>query len=218
MKPYIELLEDAVEQYVGAPVLQRIRTDPSNALAVSQQVVEVTVFFMDLRSFSQWTKGMSPEEIAFELNNYLATVSEILVRHNAYIDSLIGDEVFAIFGLSGTHHADDACSAALECLAALEALNKRPNAKVSLDVGIGINSGKVMLGNIGSRHKLKFTAIGDNVNLGARMERSSAQYGCHVVLTDTSRKLLTLRFETREIDTVSVKGMDAPLLVYSLEG
>jgi adenylate cyclase len=161
---------------------------------------------------------MSPGEVALELNNYLATVSEVLVRHNAFIDSLIGDEIFAIFGLSGVHHADDACRAALECLDALTALNKRPEAKVPFKVGIGINSGKVVLGNIGSRYRLKFTAIGDNVNLGARMEQSTAQYGCSVILTEHTKRLLTQGFIARELDSVAVRGLEAPLTVYSLEG
>jgi len=184
MKSYIELLEDALEQYVGSPVLRRIKSDPANALALCHELVDVTVFFSDVRSFSEASKGLSPSELAVELNNYLATVCEILLRHDAYIDSLIGDEIFAVFGLSSANHADDACSAALECLDAMATFNKRPNAKVPFDVGIGINSGKAMVGNIGSRYKLKFTALGDNVNLGARMEGSTAQYGCKVILTE----------------------------------
>jgi adenylate cyclase len=179
--------------------------------------VDVTVFFSDARSFSEASKGMSPSDLADELNNYLAIVCEILLRHDAYIDSLIGDEIFAVFGLSSAHHADDACSAALECLDGMATLNKRPNAKVPLDVGIGINSGKAMVGNIGSRYKLKFTALGDNVNLGARMEGATSQYGCKVILTEHTKELLSKDFTTRELDTVSVGGRAAPLAIYSLE-
>jgi adenylate cyclase len=218
MKSYVELLEDALEQYVGPPVLRRIKSDPANALALWHELVDVTVFFSDIRSFSEATKGMSPSELAVELNNYLATACEILLRHDAYIDSLIGDEIFAVFGLSGAHHADASCRAALECLAAIATLNKRPNAKVLFDVGIGINSGKAMVGNIGSRYKLKFTAIGDSVNLGARMEGSTAQYGCKVILTEYTKELLSKGFTTRELDTISVRGRAAPLAIYSLEG
>jgi adenylate cyclase len=180
--------------------------------------MEVTVFFSDVRSFSEASKGMSPSELAVELNNYLATVCEILLRHDAFIDSLIGDEIFAVFGLSSTHHADDACSAALECRDAVATLNKRPAVKAPFDVGIGINSGRAMVGNIGSRYKLKFTAIGDSVNLGARMEGSTAQYGCKIILTEYTKELLSKGFTVRELDTVVVKGRAAPLAIYSLEG
>ena len=217
MKSYVELLEEAIEQYVGPPVLARMKTDPASALALSHQTVDATLLFMDVRSFSQASKSLSLEDLISELNNYHALVSEVLVRHHGFIDSLIGDEVFAIFGISNDRHADDACSAAVECLAALAVLNKRPEAKVPFNVGIGINSGKVVLGNIGSKYKLKFTAIGDNVNLAARMERSTAEYKCNIILTEHTRKLLTLNYNTRELDSVSVKGMEAPLTVYSLE-
>jgi adenylate cyclase len=218
MQSYVELLEDALKQYVGPPVLRRIKEDPTNALALSHEIAEVTLLFSDVRSFSEASSRMSPTELACQLNGYLATVCEVLVRHDAYIDSLIGDEIFAVFGLRSAKHADDACSAALECIEATAALNKLPEVKVPFDIGIGINSGKALVGNIGSRHKLKYTAVGDSVNLGARMERLTAQYGCHIILTEYTKRLFSRDFTTRELDTVSVRGIEAPLAIYSLEG
>jgi adenylate cyclase len=218
MKSYVELLEDALEQYVGPPVLRRIKEDPTNALQLSHEIAEVTLFFTDVRSFSQTSRRMSPSELASELNRYLATACEVLFKHDAYIDSLIGDEIFAVFGLSSAKHADDACGAALECMEAIAALNMLREVKVPFDVGIGINSGKALVGNIGSKRKLKYTAIGDSVNLGARMERLTAQYGCHIILTEYTKRLLSRDFTTRELDMVSVGGSEARLAIYSLEG
>jgi adenylate cyclase len=123
--------------------------------------------------------------------------------------------IFAIVGISSDNHADDACNAALECLNALGVSNMRPDKK-GLDIGIGINSGKVILGNIGSKYRLKFTAIGDNVNLAARMESSSLQYKCNIILTENTRKLLTKGFNIKELDRVTVKGIEGQLIVYSL--
>lgn len=96
-------------------------------------------------------------------------MSEIINRYNDFIDSLIGDAIFAVFGISNGHHADDACNAALECLRSLDELNMRLDSQFKLDLGIGINSGKVILGNIGSKYRLKFTALGDAVNLASTL-------------------------------------------------
>jgi len=218
MREYVEVLEEAIEQYVGLPVLDRLRADPQKALILYQESIEATMLFMDVRSFSQYSQKLTLDSLMSELNNYLAKMSEIIIRHHGFIDSLIGDEIFAIFGIAGDHHADDACNTAVECLTTLETYNKRADSKVPFEIGIGINSGKVVLGNIGSKYKLKFTAIGDNVNLAARMERLTAQYKCNIILTENTMKLVTMDFQTRELDTVYAKGLEGKLNIYSLQG
>ena len=217
MKEYVEALEEAIAQYVGLPVLKRLRADPQKALVLYQESIEATMLFMDVRSFSQYAQKLTLDSLMSELNNYLAKMSEIIIRHHGFIDSLIGDEIFAIFGISSDHHADDACNTAVECLNTLETYNKRPDSKVPFEIGIGINSGKVVLGNIGSKYKLKFTAIGDNVNLAARMERTTAQYKCNAIITENTMKLITMDFQTRELDTIDVKGLEGKLSIYALE-
>ena len=106
-------------------------------------------------------------------------MSDVIVRNNGFVDSLIGDSIFAIFGIVNGHHADDACNAAVECLRSLEEFNMGRDSHAKFETGIGINSGKVMLGNIGSKHKLKFTAVGDNVNLASRMESQGSRLKCN---------------------------------------
>ena len=153
MKSYLETLEDAIGKYLGSIVLQRIKEDPMTALELNLQSIEATMLFMDLRAFTQIATKTSPGKLMNELNLYLKTMSEIVIRNNGHIDSIIGDAIFAIFGISGAHHADDACRTAIECLNAIDKLNKGDRGgKLSFDLGIGINSGTVMLGNIGSEH------------------------------------------------------------------
>lgn len=217
MESYIKALEEAILQYVGSPVLSRLKADPTNALKPSRQLVDASMLFMDLRSFSQVSKNVLPDKVIDYLNIYLERVSEIIIRYNGFVDSLIGDEIFAIFGISNDHHADDACNAAIECLTSLDKLNIRFGSRPIFDAGIGINSGKVILGNIGSKYKLKFTAVGDNVNLGARMESLTTKYQCHIVITEYTKKLLTMEFNIKELERISVKGLEGQLIVYSLQ-
>jgi adenylate cyclase len=91
------------------------------------------------------------------------------------------------------------------------------DSRSKFNVGIGINSGKVILGNIGSKYKLKFTAVGDNVNLAARMESETAKYQCPILLTEYTKQLLTMEFNIKELERISVKGLEGQLIVYSLQ-
>jgi len=217
MESYVKALEEAILQYVGSPVLNRLKADPTNALKLSRQLVDATMLFMDLRSFSQLSKNVLPDKLLDYLNIYLERMSEIIIRYNGFVDSIIGDEIFAIFGISNNHHADDACNAAIECLRSLDEFNMRLDSRPIFDAGIGINSGKVTLGNIGSKYKLKFTALGDMVNMGARMESLTTKYQCHIVLTEYTKKLLTMDFNITELERVFTKGLEGKLIVYSLQ-
>ncbi len=217
MKSYVQVLEEALAQYVGAFVLNRIKADPENALALGHQTIDATLLFIDIRSFSQIASKLASESLVSELNAYLAVVSEIMIRHGAFIDSIVGDAIFAIFGASSDRHADEACKAALECLDALKEFNRGTDRIAHFDVGIGLNSGPVSLGNIGSRYKLKFTAMGDNVEIASRLEGLTARYGCSVVVSENTKERLTMVFKTRKLDRVSVKGREGDLTLYSLE-
>ena len=218
MESYVKALEEAILQYVGLPVLNRLKADPTNALKLSRQLVDATMLFMDLRSFPQSSKNVLPDKLLDYLNIYFEKMSEIIIRYNGFVDSLIGDIIFAVFGISNNRHADDACNAAIECLRSLDEFNMKLDSRSKFNVGIGINSGKVILGNIGSKYKLKFTAVGDNVNLAARMmESETAKYQCPILLTEYTKQLLTMEFNIKELERISVKGLEGQLIVYSLQ-
>jgi len=217
MKSYVKALEEAILQYVGSPVLNRLKADPSNALKLSRQSIDATMLFMDLHSFSQISMRVPQDKVLDYLNIYLERMSEIIIRYNGFVDSLIGDEIFAIFGINNNRHADDACNAALECLRSLGEYNMRLDSHLKLDVGIGINSGKVILGNIGSKYRLKFTALGDAVNLASRTESETTKYQCPILLTEFTKQLLTMEFNIKELDRISVKGLEDQLIIYSLQ-
>ncbi len=217
MESYVKALEEAILQYVGSPVLNRLKADPTNALKLSRQLVDATMLFMDLRSFPQSSKNVLPDKLLDYLNIYFEKMSEIIIRYNGFVDSLRGDVIFAVFGISNNRHADDACNAAIECLRSLDEFNMRLDSRSKYNVGIGINSGKVTLGNIGSKYKLKFTALGDNVNLASRMESETTKYQCSILLTEYTKQLLTMDFNIKELERISVKGLEGQLIVYSLQ-
>ena len=217
MESYVKALEEAILQYVGLPVLNCLKADPTNALKLSRQLVDATMLFMDLRSFPQSSKNVLPDKLLDYLNIYFGKMSEIIIRYNGFVDSLRGDGIFAVFGISNNHHADDACNAAIECLRSLDEFNMRLGSRSKFNVGIGVNSGKVILGNIGSKYKLEFTAVGDNVNLAARMESETAKYQCPILLTEYTKQLLTMEFNIKELERISVKGLEGQLMVYSLQ-
>ena len=217
MDSYLKALEAAILQYVGSPVLSRLRADPANALQPSRQLVEATILFTDIRSLNDISRNMSQEKLFDDLNAYFERMSEVIIRNSGFVDSLIGDSILAIFGIGNGHHADDACNAAVECLRSLEEFNMGRDSSAKFETGIGINSGNVLLGNIGSKHKLKFTAVGDSVNLASRMESLTKEYRKPILISEYTKKLLTKDFIIEELDGISVAGLDRKLIIYSLQ-
>jgi adenylate cyclase len=217
MERYVEVLESAILQYVGSPVLSRLRSDSARALELGCKLVEATMLFTDIRSLGDLARDIPPDKLLDDLNEYFDKVCEAIIRNNGFVDSLIGDSIFAIFGISNSNHANDACVAATECLRSLDELNMKRDSRLRLEMGIGINSGKAMLGNIGSKNKLKFTAIGDNVNLASRMESLTKEYRQPIILTEYTKEFLTMDFSLKEIDRISVTGLERKLVVYSLQ-
>ncbi len=216
MSDYVHLLEEAVRRYAGPPVLDLIKSDPRHALDFGHSNIEATLYFMDLRGFTRYTTQLSADTIMDELNLYFQTVSGVIIRHAGFIDSLIGDALFVIFGLYGGNHADQACAAALECQDALARVNAEPGRHFPFDAGIGINTGVVTVGNVGSAHKAKYTALGNMVNIAARMESLTAEYDARIIISECTRRKLTTPFSTRQLGAVSVKGLDMEIGVHAL--
>ena len=217
MKCYIEKLEAALKMYVGDPILQRIKDDPNNALLVNKEIIEATMMFIDIRGFTRMSKEIVSGKLLEYLNIYLEKMSEIILRNNGYVDSFIGDGIFAVFGITQENHANDACHSAIECIQSMEDLNGKGLSNVSIDIGIGINTGRVSLGNIGSKFKLKFTVMGDMVNMASRMEGLTSKYKKSIIISEYTRNQISESFRTREIEHLSVKGLDNSLTIYSLE-
>jgi adenylate cyclase len=181
---------------------------------------EVSILFSDIRGYTTLTENMDAEEVVSMLNEYFESMVEAVFKHKGTLDKYIGDAIMAVFGspLPLEEHAWMAVRTSLEMRSRLQDLNNRRIAadKPKIRIGIGINSDTVISGNIGSSKRMEFTAIGDGVNLGSRLESVSKQYGCDIIISDNTFKLCENNIWARELDFIRVKGRNEPVSIYEL--
>ncbi|HKF73991.1 MAG TPA: adenylate/guanylate cyclase domain-containing protein [Stellaceae bacterium] len=178
----------------------------------------VSILFTDLASFARVSEYLDPTQLAAALNTYFAAVTEIVERHRGFVDKFIGDAVVAIFGapIADADHASNAVRAAIAIRAAsadaaraLARSGGRPPA-----TRIGVNTGPVVIGNIGSPRRFNYTAMGDAVNLASRLEGVNKRYGTLVLVSDATAQACGEAIVFREIDTVTVKGRERPVALF----
>lgn len=183
---------------------------------------ELTVLFSDIRSFTTFSEKHQPEEVVAQLSEYLTAMTQIVFKNNGTLDKYVGDEIMAVFGapLHFQEHAFQACKAAVEMMDTLREIQKNwaTQNKASFDIGIGINTGKVIVGNLGSEQLFDYTVIGDEVNLGARLEGANKQYGTAIILSESTYTQAKNKIVARELDFVRVKGKNKPVKIYELLG
>ncbi|MFB2982601.1 GAF domain-containing protein [Microseira sp. BLCC-F43] len=183
---------------------------------------EVTVLFSDIRSYTTLTESMQAEEVVQMLNEYFESMVDAVFKHKGTLDKYIGDAIMAVFGspLPLEDHAWCAVQTAIEMRHRLAEFNQRRREakKQEIKIGIGINSDIVISGNIGSSKRMEFTAIGDGVNLGSRLEGASKQYGCDIVISESTFHPCAKRIWYRELDQIRVKGKTQPVKIYELVG
>lgn len=181
---------------------------------------EVSVLFSDIRSYTTLTESMEAEEVVAMLNEYFETMVDAVFTYKGTLDKYIGDAIMAVYGspLPLDDHAWMAVQTALEMRRRLALFNApRPDHR-KIRIGIGINSDCVISGNIGSSKRMEFTAIGDGVNLGSRLEGASKQYGCDIVISENTYQPCADRIWARELDCIRVKGKNQPVGIYELVG
>jgi adenylate cyclase len=183
---------------------------------------DVSILFSDIRSYTALTESLEAEEVVGMLNEYFESMVEAIFKYKGTLDKYIGDAIMAVFGspLPLTDHAWRAVQTALEMRHRLEDFNVRRVAsnKVPIRIGIGINSDSVISGNIGSSKRMEFTAIGDGVNLGSRLESASKQYGCDIIISEHTYKPCAPQVCVRELDKIRVKGKNQPVSIFELIG
>lgn len=208
-------------RYVSKDVIEALMADPAGARLGGQRR-EMTVLFSDIRGFTAASEVGTPEDVVAQLNEYFAEMVEVLFRHQGTLDKFVGDMVMGLFGapLRDPHHADHAVAAALDMAGTLDRLNARwkMEGRPVLDIGIGINTGEMIAGNIGAESIMSYTVIGDAVNLGARLESLNKDYGTRILISDATRARLTTPVRTREIGPVVVKGRTKAVVVHEVVG
>jgi adenylate cyclase len=214
-------IRDAFRHYLNPEVTDLLAADPA-ALRLGGERRDVTVFFSDIRDFTTIAEGLSPETLGRLLNEYLGAMTDVVFRHQGLLDKYIGDAIMAFWGapLSVPDHARRCCLAALDMQGALGDLHRRWRAEglPILDIRAGINSGEAIVGNFGSAQRFSYTAVGDDVNLASRLEGVNKQYGTRILISDATRCEIGTEFVCRSIDTVRVKGKEAPVVVHELLG
>jgi adenylate cyclase len=181
---------------------------------------EMTVLFSDIRGFTTVTEKGNAEALVAQLNEYFSRMVEVVFRHHGTVDKFVGDMVMALFGapVEDPAHAEHAVAAAVEMVDVLGQLNRKWQAegKVPFDIGIGVNSGEMIAGNIGSRSIMSYTVIGDNVNLGSRLESLNKDFRTRIIISDATRTRLQNEYTVRALGDVTVKGKTRPVAIFEV--
>src|SRR5256885_6808494 len=179
----------------------------------------MTVLSSDTRGFTAVSEHAQPEEIVRMLNEYFSSMVDLVFQHKGTLDKFVGDMVMALFGapLDDPDHAEHAVQTAIAMIAELKRLNEQWKAQgrfAELDIGIGVNTGPMIAGNIGSEAIMSYTVIGDAVNLGSRLESLNKQYGTRIIISEATRDSLPTKYALRPLGDVVVKGKTKPVAIF----
>lgn len=209
------------QYYLSGPVIEEMLKDPSK-LKLGGEKKDLTVLFSDIRGFTTISEKLSPEELVHLLNEYLTVMTDKVFQYGGLLDKYMGDAIMAVFGapIDDREHPAKCCKTALEMMEELKKLQQKwaQEGNPILDIGIGINTGDMVVGNMGSQMRFDYTVMGDNVNLGSRLEGINKEYGTNIVISEYTYERVKDTFVCRELDAVKVKGKLLPVKIYELMG
>ena len=201
----------AFRHYVNPEIADLIASVPSR-LRLGGERRPISVLFSDIRGFTSIAERLPPETLGEMLGQYLEAMTEVVFAHGGLLDKYIGDAVMAFWGspVPADDHAARCCRAALDMMAALDGLNQRwaDAGLPRLGIRIGISSGDAIVGNFGSSRRFSYTAVGDTVNLGSRLERLNEEFGTDVLISDDTHAAIGDEFVCREVGRTAVKGQN----------
>ena len=214
-------IKGAFTYYVSSSVVNEMLKHPEK-LKLGGERKELTVLFSDIKDFTTIAEGLTPEELVNLLNEYLTVMTDVVFKYDGTLDKYIGDAIMAVYGapLDLPDHPFKACQSALEMIKGLKRLNQKwvGEGKQPMDIGIGINTSPMMVGNMGSKQRFDFTAMGDSVNLGSRLEGANKSYKTSIIIGELTYESVKNEFVCMELDSVKVKGKKQPVKIYSLVG
>ncbi|MBD2194463.1 MULTISPECIES: GAF domain-containing protein [Calothrix] len=213
-------MKTTMYRYLTPHVAEQVMALGEDSLMVGERK-EVTILFSDIRGYTSLTENLGAAEVVSLLNQYFETMVEAVFNHEGTLDKFIGDALMAVFGAPlplTENHAWRAVQAALDMRHRLAEFNQRRivQAQPQIHIGIGISSGEVVSGNIGSHKRMDYTVIGDGVNLSSRLEGVTKEYGCDIVLSEFTYNLCSDRIWTRQLDKIRVKGKHQAVNIYEL--
>ena len=207
------------QQYVASSVVDELIKRPE-LLALGGEEREVSVLFIDVKDFSTISERLTPTELVELLNEFLTAMTDIVLEHGGIVDKYQGDNIMAEFGVPMplADHAVQACRSALAMLKELERLRGKWGAegKPQLHARIGINTGRVLVGNLGSKRIMDYTVMGDHVNLASRLEGANKPFGTKIMVSEFTFDAVKEEMVGRELDRILVKGKEHPVRVYEI--
>lgn len=206
-------------RYVSKDVYEQLLAHPERAeLGGARR--DMSVLFSDIRGFTTVTEKGRPEDLVAQLNEYFSRMVDVVFLHKGTVDKFVGDMVMALFGapLDDPLHAEHAVAAAADMVRELGRLNQKwaGEGRPQLDIGVGVNSGEMIAGNIGSSSIMSYTVIGDNVNLGSRLESLNKDYRTRIIISEATRSRLQTQYDIRPLGEVVVKGKSAPVEIFEV--
>lgn len=214
-------IRKAFQYYLSKNVVDQVLTDPQE-LQLGGKKARCTVLFSDIRGFTTISEQLDAKALSELLNEYLTPMTNVVFNNNGTLDKYMGDAIMAFFGAPIEHdnHAVEGCYTALEMMEELAVLQEgwAKSGRFSLDVGIGLNTGDMSVGNMGSRIRFDYTVMGDNVNLGSRLEGINKEYRTNIIISESTFEGAKDYIHAREMDLVRVKGKREPVRIYELIG
>jgi len=212
-------IRQTFSKFVSKSVVDDLLKNPEK-LKLGGEKKLLTVLFSDIRGFTTISERMTPEALVEHLNEYLQAMTEIVLHDDGTLDKYVGDEIMAFWGapVPQEDHAFLACKAAVKMMEDLHKLNDkwRQMGKPELNIGIGLNTGDMVVGNMGSSSRMDYTLMGDNVNLGARLEGTNKIYGTNIIISESTYEYVKDRVFARELDLIRVKGKQQPVKIFEL--
>lgn len=213
------LIKSMFSRYVNPTIVDELVSHPEK-LRLGGERKELTVFFSDIENFTRISEQLPPETLVMILNDYLNVMTSIIFANNGTLDKYEGDAIVAFWGapIPQEDHAYNACRAAVQMQEALLGMRRlwQQQGRPPLNVRIGINTGEVIVGNMGGDSRFDYTVIGDSVNLGARLESANKQYKTTILISESTFSKVKGRVFARELDMIVVAGKTEPIRVYEL--
>ena len=211
-------VRNTMSRYFTEEVADQLLLEGTGVLGGASQ--EVSVLFSDIRGFTTLSEKLGPRDTVSMLNDYFSVMVDEITQQNGILDKYIGDAIMAIFGapFSSQRDADNSVTSAIEMMRKLSKFNeaRMESGYNKIDIGIGISSGDVILGNIGSEKRMDYTVIGDTVNLASRLEGANKHYGTRILINEITKDFLSDEYQIREIDRLRVKGKSEPASIFEI--
>lgn len=210
-------LKNAFSHYVAPAVVKSLMEQP-DALKLGGERRNISVLFLDIENFTHLSEGLQPEQVVSLMNTIFNSLTEVIMAEKGTVDKFEGDAIMALFGapVASANHAVEACNAALKLQEKLGEINKSMNS--TLKIRVGVASGDAIIGNMGSKERFEYTAMGDTVNTASRLEGINKFYATKILVTGATFESVKEQFAFREVDTICPKGKDDSIKIYELLG